>query len=161
MSAEVKAKIDEELAKLSQLVPFPESPFGYGSDISGDFDVDPTMAEVDPFSTLGLAQSLVRRLDCPRGENPDDLTYGIGLRQMLNVGVTDADVNQLAGQIRAELLKDDRIDTLTVVVTPSNNATNLRVEVRVTPVGTAGGPFRLTLNASSAAILLEEIRSER
>lgn len=161
MSAEVKARIEAEISLLTQVVQFPESPFGYGSDISGDFDLDPTMAEVDPFSTLGLAQSIVRRLDCPRGENPDDPDYGIGLRQMLNVGIVDADINRIGGQIRAELSKDDRIDTMTIVVTPSNNGKNLRVEIRVRPVGVAGGPFILTLNASNAAVLIEEIRAER
>lgn len=161
MSVEVKAKIAEELALLTQLAPFPSGDLGYGSDISCDFDVDPFVTEVDPFSTLGVAESLVRRLDCPRGENPDDPNYGIGLRQMLNVGVTDQTIRQLAGQIRAELFKDDRVNDLTVVVTPSNAAKNLRVEIRVIPVGTAGGPFRLTLDASDSVILLEEIRSER
>jgi len=161
MSAEVKARIAEELALLTQTVSFPSGDLGYGSDISCDFDVDPSVAEVDPFSTLGVAQSLVRRLDCPRGENPDDPNYGIGLRQMLNRGVTGAEIRQLAGQIRAELFKDDRVDSLTVVVTPANLARTLTVEIRVVPVGTVGGPFRLTLNASDSAVLLEEIRSER
>lgn len=146
---------------LTQLVPFPSTPFGYGSDISGDTDLDPNMAEVDPASTLGLAQSLVRRLDCPRGQNPDDPNYGIGLRQMLNVGMVDSDLNQLGGQVRLELLKDDRVDSLRVVVTPSNVGKTLRVQIQVTPIDINAGPFSLTLNASSAAILIEAIRAER
>lgn len=161
MSAEVKATIDSELALLTQLVPFPSAPFFYGSDISCDTDLDPTLSEVSGDSTLALAQALVRRLDCPRGENQDDADYGIGLRQFLNTGNTDQDINQLGGQIRVELLKDDRVDSLTVLVVPSNGGRNIRVAISVQPVDRNLGPFTLTLSASSASILLEEIRSER
>lgn len=163
MSAEVKAHIATELALLESLIPFPDSPFLYGSDISCDTDLDPTLAEVNPDSTLGLAQSLFRRLDCPRGENSDDANYGIGVVQLVNTGVIKSDLEQLAGQINVELLKDDRVDSLVVRVADIGDGTgrNLRITNQVTPVDRRLGPFRLTLNASSAALLLEEINSER
>lgn len=159
MSEEVKAAIASELALLTQLVPFPQPPFGYGSDISGSTDIDPTMAEVSGDSTLALSQALVRRLDCPRGQLPDDPNYGIGLRQMLNTGVTDQDVLQLAGQIKVELSKDDRVDAITVSVTPSSDARTLTIRLAITPIDRNVGVFQLTLNASSARLLIEEIRS--
>lgn len=161
MSAEVKARIAEELALITALVPFPSEPFAYGTDISCDTDLDPTLSEVQGDTTLALAQALVRRLDCPRGENPDDPSYGIGVRQFLNTGKTEQEINQLGGQIRAELTKDDRVDSLTVIVTPSNAGKSLRIEIQVVPVDMDLGPFSLTLNASSSSILLEAIRSER
>lgn len=161
MSAEVKTRIAEELALLTQLVPFPSEPFGYGSDISCDTDCDPTMAEVSGNSTLALAQALVRRLDCPRGQNPDDPDYGIGLRQYLNSPKTANEINALGGQIRLELLKDDRVDTLTVLVVPSQNGTILDVTLAVMPKDRSVGGFKLTLNASSAAILIAAIQAER
>lgn len=161
MSAEVKANIQAELDKLELLVPFPEPSFGHGSDISGDTDLDPTMAEVDPFATLGLAQALVRRLDCPRGQLADDPNYGLGLRQKLNTGVIDADIQSLGGQIRLELTKDDRVDSIVIVVVPSSDTKTLTIRIQVTPIDFNLGPFELILNASSAAILLEEIRALR
>lgn len=161
MSAEVKAVIAEEIAKLRRLVSFPKSPFGYGSDISGAFDVDPSMAETDPNSTLGLAQSIVRRLDCPRGENPDSKDYGIGLRQTINRGITAEEVNSMGGQISGEISKDDRIDRARVVVTPSDGGRLLTIAIQVSPVDPRLGTFSLTLAATSASILIDSIRQSR
>lgn len=161
MSVEVKAHIATELAKIEQLVPFPEAPFGYGSDISGVTDLDPTMAEIGGQTTLIIAQSIVRRLDCPRGENPDVPDYGLGLRQFLNTPNSSEDINALGGQIRSELLKDDRIESLIIIVDPTNAGKNLRISLQIVPVNRDLGTFTLTLNASSAEILIEEINSER
>ena len=169
MSDEVKASIASQLAELELLVAFPLPPFGYGSDISCDFDLDPDVLEVDPFSTRALAEAIVRRLDCPRGQLPDDPNYGIGLRQYLNRGTTDRELLNLAGQVRAELIKDDRIQSVSVTVTPGIVARNLRIELAVLPfradideAADAGAEgFELTLNASDASILIEEIRASR
>ena len=81
MSAMVKALLEVELATITKIVDTPEAPHGYGSDISGAADLDPDMAEVDGFSTLALAQALVRRLDTPRGTLLDDGNYGMGLTE--------------------------------------------------------------------------------
>ena len=159
MSAQVKAVIAEELAKLVQIVDFPVEPFGYGSDISCDSDVDPDVAEVGAFTTLVLAQAIVRRLDTPRGSLPDDKDYGIDVRSYVNRGVTAADIQQLAGQISNEVRKDDRVDTLTVTVRPSTTGTTLGIELAIRPVDAELGGFTLTLSASSASILIEEIKA--
>jgi len=155
----VKAAIAAELALLEQAVDFPVEPFGYGSDISCDFDVAPDAAEVDPFSTLALAQAVVRRLDTPRGSLPDDKDYGISIRQYVNKGTTAAEIQSLAGQIRNEIIKDDRVDTLTVTVIPDSTGTTLRVVLAVQPFDPDLGGFTLTLSATSAAILIEEIKA--
>ncbi len=159
MSEIVKAAIAAELALLEQETDFPVEPFGYGSDISCDSDVAPDVAEVDPFSTLALAQAIVRRLDCPRGQLPDDKDYGISLRQYANKGTTAAEIQSLAGQIKNEIAKDDRVESLTVTVRPSSTGTTLRVELAVLPVAARLGGFTLTLSVTSAAILIEEIKA--
>ena len=159
MSQGVKSAIAAELATLTQIVDFPVAPFGYGSDISCASDVDPLVREVEAFSTLALAEAIVRRLDTPRGSLPDDKDYGIDLRGLLNRGSVSSDLQQLAGQVRAGLTKDDRIDTLTVKVAPSSTGSTLRLELSVRPVAAALGGFTLTLSASSSQILLDEIRS--
>jgi len=159
MSEVAKATIAAELALLTQIVDFPVEPFDYGSDISGDFDVDPNADEVSGRTTLSLAQAIVRRLDCPRGQLPDDPNYGIALRSYANKGTTAREVRQLGGQIRAEVLKDDRVESLTVTVRPSSTGQTLTIELAIVPIDSAIGGFSLTLSASSSAVLLEEIRA--
>lgn len=157
MSAIVKTAIASELASLVQIVDFPTAPHGYGSDISCDSDVDPTAREVDGFSTLALAEALVRRLDTPRGSLPDDKNYGISITSYLNRGATAADLRQLAGQIRAELALDDRVASLTVRVAPNGVGSNLSIEIATKPIDPNLATFTLTLNASNAGLVLEEI----
>ena len=159
MSEEVKAHMAAEIAAVVQIVDFPTAPFGYGSDISGALDVDPTMAETNPFSTLALAESLVRRLDTPRGSLPDDKNWGISVASYLNKGSTSQDILQIAGQIRNELLLDDRVDTLTVEMKPDAVGKNVRVSISVQPLAAFAGPFTLTLNASDTGLILEEIEA--
>lgn len=159
MSDLVKASIAAQLAGLEQSTDFPVEPFGYGSDISADSDLDEDMNETDPFSTLGLAQALVRRLDCPRGALPDDRDYGIDLRSYVNRGMTDDEIRELAGAIRAEVTKDDRVDLAAVTVSPDSTGTMFTVVIAVTPVNVEIGEFTLTLSATSAEILIEEIRA--
>jgi len=159
MSAEVEATIATELAALVQIADFPTAPFGYGSDISGALDLDPSMAETEGFATLTLAQSIVRRLDTPRGTLPDDKNWGISISSYLNFGSTDQDIRQIAGQIRSELTLDDRIDSLTVRVAPSSTGSTLSIGIQVQPLAADAGPFTLTLSASDAGLILEEIEA--
>ena len=161
MSAEVKASIAAQLATLTQTVDFPIAPLGYGSDISGAYDLDPNMAEVRGLTTLALGQSIVRRLDTPRGSLPDDKDFGIDLRSYVNRGVTAQDVRALGGQIQNELRKDDRIRTAAIVVRSNATGSELRIEISIEPFDATLGGFTLTLSASSAAVLLEEIRSSK
>jgi len=160
MSKTAKDAIASELALLTQSVSFPVDPFGYGSDISCDSDIDPNVAEVDPFSTLAIAQAIVRRLDTPRGSLPDDKDYGIDLRAYANRGVDTNAIESLAGQIRSELENDDRLGSVSVTVRPDSTGKSIGVELAVRPADPQTGGFGLTLSASSASILLEEIRSE-
>lgn len=159
MSDVVKTQIATDLATLTRIVDFPQPPFGYGSDISGAYDVDPNVRELPGDKTLVLAQAIVRRLDCPRGALPDDKDYGIDLRSYCNRGVTASDIRSLGGQIKGELSKDDRIDAVTVRLETTSIGTSLRVVLAVRPVDQAVGGFTLTLNASDASVLIEEIQA--
>lgn len=156
MSA-VRDAIAASVALLTRVAPTPQEPHGYGSDISCAYDVDPGVAELDGFTPLVLAQAILRRLDTPRGSLPDDASYGISLRQMLNAGVSRGELSRLSGVIRGEVSKDDRISSVTVKVTPSSDMSELDISLRVTPVDPALGPFTMTLAASSAEIVLEAI----
>ena len=151
--------IAEELAKLERIMDAPVEPFGFGSDISCSDDIDPNLTELDGVedARLILAQAIVRRLDCPRGALPDDPNYGIDLRADLNRGLTDTELSSRAGKIRGEVLKDDRVDALGVVLTPSRDGSSYAVELRVTPKDPALGGFSLTLAVTDGALLLKEI----
>lgn len=157
MTDTVRDAIATEIALLVQVVDFPEAPFGYGSDVWCERDVDPNVEEIDPFSTLGIAQSTLRRLDTPRGSLPDDDDYGLALRDFVNVGMTATEVASLAGRIRNEVVKDDRIDTATVTVTPTPDGSEIDILILITAVDLAIGEFSMTLNASDAGILMEAI----
>ena len=76
---------------------------------------------------------------------------------MLSRGVTTADIQSLAGRIRGEVTKDDRVDACSVVVTPSPTGSSLAITLSVTPVDPRVGGFRMVLAASSSAVLLEEM----
>lgn len=158
MSPIVEAAIAEELAKIERVVATPEPPYGYGSDLSCDSDLREDMGEVDGLSLLGLAQAIVRRLDCPRGALPDDPNYGIALRSFLNRGTTADELRALAGQTRAEIEKDDRVASASVVVTPSSVGDRLAISIVVAPIDPRIGGFSLTLAITSADIVIEEMR---
>lgn len=146
-----------ELAALTRVVSTPDEPFGYGSDVSCGYDMDPGAAELDGMNPLVLAQATLRRLDTPRGSLPDDPSYGISLRSMLNAGTDPERINSMAGTIRNEVCKDDRIASAVVTVMPSVAGDAFKVVLRITPVDPRLGPFSMTLAVTSAAIVLEAI----
>jgi hypothetical protein len=157
MNATVQAAIDAELALLEREVATPAEPFGYGTDVSLTSDLSPTLELVAASSTRSIAEAILRRLDCPRGALVDDPDYGIDVRAMLNRGMTADEVRALAGRVRAEVEKDDRIDNATVIVTPTPTGDELRIEIAATPAN-ALGRFALVLAVTSAEVLLEEMR---
>lgn len=156
MTDTVRDAIAASLATLTTVNATPAAPYGYGSDVSCAFDVDAGVAELDGFDPLVLAQAIVRRLDTPRGSLPDDAGYGISLRDMLNVGVTAQEVAGLAGRIRNEVSKDERVDSVVVTVTPSTDLSALEVVLRVTPADSSQS-FEMTLAVTSSAVILEAI----
>ncbi len=155
MSAIVLDAIAAEVAMLTPDVAAPLEPLGYGSDVRCSSDLDERAEEVGGFSTLALAEALVRRLDTPRGSLPDDPDYGLDVKGYCNRATTAAELLALAGQIRTELQKDDRVDLAAVMVAPSASGGTLAIQIRIVPVDPRLGPFALTLAASSAEVLLE------
>lgn len=157
MTDTVRDAIAASLASITRIMPAPVEPFAYGSDVSCDTDVDPGVAELAGDDRMLIAQAVVRRLDTPRGTLPDDASYGISVTSMLSAGISTQEVAQLAGVIRAEVSKDDRISSTRVTVTPSSALDALTIDVYILPVDPALGPFTMTLAVTSGAILLEAI----
>lgn len=154
MSALVKSALATMMAELPRVVDTPAAPFGYGTDIWCDRELDPSR-EVD--GALALAQALMRRLDCPRGQLIDDPDYGMDLRAELNRGRTKSEVDALASRIKLELTKDDRVDVARVTVSPSPDGSMLRISIRITPADPSTVAFTMTLAVTSADVLLEAL----
>ena len=143
------------LADLTRLRDAPTDPLGYGTDLACITDIDPRMASVS--STAALFQALVRRLDCPRGGLVDDRDYGFDLRGAMNRGLTRANLVGISSAVRAELEKDDRVESVSVTSTISSDGTELTVTARVRPYDESAGPFTLIVGVTSGAALLEAI----
>ncbi len=152
---EVRTAIAEEIAKVTREMDAPVAPFGYGTDLSCVDDLTETMSMVDQGTTQGIAEALVRRLTTPRGGLPDDADYGRDIRSMVNRGATTLELRALAAVIHAEATKDDRIDTLRVTFTPSEDGSEIDLELVVTPVDATIGVFSLVLALTSAELLIK------
>lgn len=155
MNATLRAAIDAGLATLSRVMDAPTGALGYGTDISCTDDLSEPMADVDPRSTTAIAQALIRRLDCPRGRLADDADYGLDVRGYLNRGTTAAELSGLAGAIRNEVEKDDRVSSAIVQVSAA--LSSLSVRIRIVPADVDTAEFSLTLAVTDAAVLLQEI----
>jgi hypothetical protein len=87
------------LAEVTHEVDAPTGPLGYGTDISCTLDLHERMDEVDPMSTRGIAEAIVRRLDTPRGALIDDADYGLDLKGYANRGVTRDELGHVARRL--------------------------------------------------------------
>lgn len=158
MNATVQNAIAANVALIERVVDPPTGDLGYGTDLSCDTDLSESMPDVS--GTLVLAQAIVRRLDCPRGALPDDASYGKDLRGMCNRGTTTRELSRLAGEIRTEVQKDDRVSSVAVTVEPTTSTgAGLRIALVVTPVNPRVKRFALTLAVTTAAVLIEELRN--
>ncbi len=103
-----------------------------------------------------VAEAAYRRLTTPRGMlrgGEDEAEYGLDLTELIGSIATEADAAALAGRVRAELEKDDRIESVEVTVTATTDgpATAYVVAVKAT---TAAGPFGLTLEVDAVSVEL-------
>jgi hypothetical protein len=159
----VQAAIDADIAALERVADAPDEPYGFGSDIYCVDDIAEDCREIDPTTAAGarqaLGQDLYHRLITERGTLEDDRDYGLGLHQLLNRGVTQASLVEIAGRIRLELEKDDRVDTVTVrlAFTASNN---VALSIRVTAEDPNVGGFELVLGSTAEGTVLFEAIQE-
>jgi hypothetical protein len=114
----------------------------YGLDLSSLDDVDETR-EVTGLELV--AQDALWRLKTPRNMGileADAPDYGLDLLEAIGSAETKEDAASLPDRIRAELLKDERILSVTanVEVTVEGPSTAFDIQIRCE---TAGGPFEL------------------
>lgn len=153
------ALIDAEIALLTRVVDAPDgNALGYGTDLSCVSDCTASFDELDPFTPLGIAQSCIRRLTCPRGGCPDEHDYGLYLPGYVNRGVEQSELRELNGDIVGELRKDDRIADLTVKLSYDATLSKvLQCSILITPEDPALNSFTFTISVTDADVLLETI----
>lgn len=135
------------------LEPPAQPPEGFGVDLACADDLDPMMSNVSGLRLL--AEAVYRRLSTPRGMVLDAPDYGFDVRSLLHKGMTAAERAAIPGLVRAEVLKDERIERAEAElrdVTPDSFRLSLRCF-------TAEGPFRMTLHVSAAAVVLAEVNA--
>lgn len=103
-----------------------------------------------------VAQNQYHRLITPRGMlrgGPEEENYGLDLAALVGQADTPALRNSMPGQIRAELLKDERVSDVRVGMTSTQEGG--LTTYTFTVVGqTAEGPFELVLKASNVTVEL-------
>lgn len=153
----VTAFIAAETAKLVRLVPTPTGALGYGTDLSCTSDLTETMDEVDPLSPVAIQQSLIRRLTTRRGRLPDDPSYGLDIRGFLNHGTPASEFIAIEGQIRQEVLKDDRVSSAVVAAAYAAQTKTLTIKLSFVPVDSRATFFTLTFAITTLSVVVEEL----
>jgi phage baseplate assembly protein W len=145
-----------------------------GSDLAGVDDLSPAMTEVS--GRVALAQSLARRLITPRGALIYDVNYGYDLNQWVNADVSQADIAQIQGYVRQEMLKDQRVISAQVssqyvgptqvtvaqtAIVADPNPYPTGVIVLNIQIQDSNGPFTLTATISSteAQVIITSLAS--
>lgn len=151
-------RVDELGAESLEQTAAPESPVGWGSDLSCDHDIDEAFTELAGDDPILVAQAAYRAITTPRGSVPDAPDYGVDLNGYLSRGVTVQAIQALAGMISLEIRKDDRVDSVSVDVQPEDDGRALRVTIDGT-IAESSRTFSLVLGLTDAGVLLEEMKA--
>ena len=130
----------------------------YGSDLSCVDDLDASMVELDGVADgpLVVAQAVYRRITTPRGMVIDAPDYGVDVAALLHRGLTRAELLGVAGTVRKEILKDDRVAAVDVV--PSHSSSDpAAVDLVIRGTLVDGETFTLTGAVTNGALLLQEM----
>lgn len=109
-----------------------------------------------------VAEAVYRRLTTPRGTllgGEDEANYGLDLAGMLGSAVTPGAIAALPGRIENELLKDERIESVTVEVTSTQAGPAVSWSVTASAV-TGLGPFTLVLGVEGVSARLLKLEAD-
>jgi hypothetical protein len=152
MSTLVIDQIETEIANLKRVTRGSYLFFGEDMDCGTDFDAFMSTTR-DPKKVL--IQAVVRRLTTSRGSAPDALAHGIDARDWVSLETTEADLRTRAGQIRQELIKDQRVKGASVDMRANADFTSLQITIRIEPADPSVQPFPLVFDLTSSALVLE------
>jgi hypothetical protein len=103
-----------------------------------------------------VAEAVYRRLITPRGMlrgGEEDADYGLDLTDLIGSTNAESEAASLPDRIRAELLKDERIESVAVTLVNVRSGPGVTLLVTVEAV-TGLGPFTLQLRASEVSVEL-------
>jgi hypothetical protein len=106
-----------------------------------------------------LAQAIYRRLTTPRGtldDGDEGLVYGLDVSNFVGMVGTQRAVDALPGTVEAELLKDERLSSVTVtasVVTDSAGLSTVTLAIVAIPESDLE-TFTLSLSVSDVTVAL-------
>lgn len=109
-----------------------------------------------------VAEAAYRRLSTPRGMlrgGEDEAFYGLDLTELIGSVSTKADAAALPGRIRSELGKDERIESVDVVVTETTVGVAKSFLVNIEAI-TSEGPFTLKIGVTEVTTELLGITAE-
>lgn len=109
-----------------------------------------------------VAEAAYRRLTTPRGTlrgGEEEANFGIDLMERIGSVSAKSDAASLPGEIKSELKKDERIDTMTVTVLQTKDGPDVSFDITI-DAQTAEGPFTLQVAASALSIELLGIKAE-
>jgi|SRR5579872_1629037 len=109
-----------------------------------------------------VAEAAFRRLTTPRGTlrgGDDEANYGLDLADAIGSATTKATAAALPGQIEAELMKDERIVSVSAEVVATSQGPSVSWKVSVI-AETDAGPFTLVLGVSGVTVSLLGLQAE-
>lgn len=101
-----------------------------------------------------LGEAAYRRLTTRRGTLLDDPTYGLPLLDLLSADVDPELAATYPGQVRAELLKDPRLEAVTVDIVETVTGPARAWTVTISGVGSDGDAFELVVGVSDVTVEL-------
>ena len=141
-------------AELTPVASLPSGELGWGSDLSCTDDFAEGFPEVPADDVEGISQAIYRRLITPRGALLDDPEYGYHVAALLNAPLNQLAVEGIAGSIRNEVTKDDRVESVTVALEQVDRRT-IRLTISVTPIDPALSAFELVISAGDGSLYRE------
>lgn len=126
----------------------------YGSDISCTSDCDANFSELAGDDPRLVAESCWRTITSPRGSIPGSPDDGWDVSQLLRTGATPSEQRTWPGLVRSELLKDDRIDSLSVKF---RQITSDTWEIAITGTTETGGEFELVGELTATSAVLKDL----
>ena len=124
----------------------------YGIDLSATDTIDATRTVT---GERLLAEAAYRRLITPRGKLRYAPNYGLCLSDLLNADVTNDFLAGIPALVRAELLKDERLQEVNVTYSVDRTAApSIAITLDIEGIAKDGGEFSLVLKATEVTVEL-------
>lgn len=118
----------------------------YGCDLAGVGDLDEDGLELDGPELV--ARDLYHRAITPPGGLIDEEDYGLGVENWSSEGIDPASIVSKGSLVRAEFLRDDRVESVNCVVRVSADLSSY--EIDASGISANGDDFKLVVDVGAA-----------